>query len=216
MTKVELSLHIEANYPISGRGRNRKPVYGVGTNDADYMTIPKVNGVALWDPAYSAWVSMIRRAYSQKYHASRPTYSGVTVCKEWHSFSAFRAWWLANYREGFQCDKDMLSVGNREYGPDVCVYVPQWLNSFPTDCGAVRGELPIGVSFCNQTGKYKSQCSNPITGKNRNLGYFTTPEAAHEAWRRYKLELAAQLKPEMDAIDKRIYNNVVTIIKAAV
>ena len=215
MTSIELSLWIEANYPISGRGGHRKPVYGVGTNDADYITAPMANGVKLWDPAYKAWSGILQRAYSQKFHAANPTYVGVTVCKEWHSFRAFRAWWLDNYRDGFQCDKDLLVAGNREYGPDACIYVPSWLNSFTVDCGAVRGEFPIGVSFCKQTGKYKSQCCNPITGKNRNLGRFSTPKAAHEAWLTYKLALADQLKPQMDAIDQRIYPNVVTIIKAA-
>ena len=214
MTKVELSLFIEDNYPISGRGVPRKPRYGVGVNDADYMTTPTVDGVILRDPAYSAWIDMLKRAYNRKYHAAQPTYIGVIVCKEWHSFSAFRAWWLNNHREDWQIDKDLLVVGNREYGPDACVYVPQWLNTFTVDNGASRGELPIGVYLCKQTGKYRSECRNPITGKRHKIGRFTTPKAANDAWLRYKLELAAQLKPEMDAIDQRIYPNVVTIIKA--
>ena len=216
MTKVELSRFIEANYPISGRGRPRKLLYGVGVNDSDYAAQPVANGVQLWDPSHMQWSSMLKRAYSQKYHAEKPTYSDVTVCKEWHSFSVFRAWWLANYRDGFQLDKDLLVVGNREYGPDGCIYIPSRLNSFTEDCGASRGELPIGVSIYKPTGKYQSSCSNPITGKNHNLGYFTTPEAAHNAWLNYKLSLTEQLKPDMDAIDSRIYHNVITIIKAAI
>ena len=71
------------------------------------------------------------------------------------------------------------------------------------------------MSFCNKTGMYQSNCSNPITGRQHRLGYFTAPEEAYEAWIKRKLELAAHLKPEMDAIDQRIYPNVVTIIKAA-
>ena len=216
MTNVELSLFIEANYPISGTGRPRKPLYGVGVNDAEYMTTPTVNGVKLWDPAYMAWYGMLTRAYDPKYHARHPTYSDITVCSEWHSFRAFRAWWLANYREDWQLDKDLLTAGNREYGPDACIYIPGWLNSFTVDCGASRGELPIGVSIYKQTGKYKSRCCNPITGKQRYLGLFTEPEAAHDAWLKCKLSLAEQLKPDMDAIDPRIYNNAVSIIKAAI
>ena len=215
MSKVELSIFIEANYPICGRGGPRKPLYGVGVNDARYATQPMVNGVKLMDPAYRAWANMLARSYDPKFHEKQPTYVGVTVCKEWHSFIAFRVWWLANYRDGFQCDKDLLAIGNREYSPWSCLYIPQWLNKFTTDRGVLHGDLPIGVSFCNQTGKYRSHCRNPITGKSHSLGYFTTPEAAHEAWLRYKLELSAQLKHEMDAIDLRIYPNVVTEIKSA-
>ena len=215
MTNVKLSLHIEASYPATAMSTaKRKPLFGVGVNDASYVTKPMVDGARLWDPAYRAWSCMLNRAYDQKYHARYPTYVGVTVCEEWHSFSAFRAWWIANYRDDGHLDKDLLVVGNREYSPWSCLYVPQWLNTFTTDSGASRGEFPIGVCLHKQTGRYRSQCHNPITGKDIELGRFTTPEAAHEAWRRYKLELAEQLKPDMDAIDKRIYPNVVTIIKA--
>ena len=217
MNKIELSIHLEANYPANKSSiTQRKPIHGVGFNDADYAVRPVVNGVNLMDPAYRTWSNMLKRAYDQKLHERYPTYSDVTVCKEWHSFNAFRTWWLENYREGGHLDKDLLVVGNREYSPRSCLYIPQWLNKFTTDSGASRGELPVGVYLCKQTGKYKSQCCNPITGKNRNLGRFSTPKAAHEAWLTYKLALADQLKPQMDAIDQRIYPNVVTIIKAAV
>lgn len=215
MTKIELSLFIEANYPATAISiANRKAIFGVGENDAHHATQPMVNGKPINDPAYIAWVNMVRRAYSQKFHAVNPTYSDITVCSEWHSFRAFRAWWLANYREDWQLDKDLLTVGNREYGPDACIYIPGWLNSFTTDSGASRGELPIGVCLRKKTGRYRAQCKNPITGKDCTIGYFGTPEEANEAWLKYKLSLAEQLKPEMDAVDQRIYPNVVTIVKA--
>ena len=215
MTSVDLSLFIEANHPATAKSiAKRKAIFGVGANDASYVTTPTGNGVTLRDPAYIAWVNMLTRAYYQKLHDRQQTYSDVTVCKEWHSFSAFRAWWLANYREDWQLDKDLLVVGNREYGPDACIYIPAWLNTFTIYRGASRGELTIGVSLYKKTGRYQSHCCNPITGKRHGLGYFTTPEAAHDAWIKCKLELADQLKPEMDAIDQRIYPNVVTIVKA--
>ena len=213
MTNIELSLHLEKNYPRNKSSITpRKPVHGVGTNDAHYMTTPTVNGAMLWDPAYRAWASMMQRAYDKKFHEKQQTYSDVTVCKDWHSFSAFRAWWLDNYKEGWELDKDLLVPGNREYGPDTCIYIPSRLNAFTIDRSASRGEFPIGVHIHKPTGKYIAQCNNPITGKRRYLGDFTTAEEAHEAWLNYKLQLADQLKPVMDYIDKRIYNNVRTII----
>jgi hypothetical protein len=216
MNKVELSLHLEANYPANNLSiAMRKPLYGIGVNDVDYATHPTVNRKCSVDPAYRSWCLMLQRAYDKKGHAKKPTYSDVTVCKEWHSFSAFRVWWLVNYREGLQLDKDLLVIGNREYGPDTCIYIPSWLNKLTIDSGASRGELPIGVSFCNQTGRYRSRCCNPITGKKHTLGRFNAPEEAHATWLKYKLALADQLKPEMDAIDMRIYHNVLTIIRAA-
>ena len=217
MNKVELSLWIEANYPVTAMSiAKRKPRYGVGENDAHYATQPMVNGKQIRDPAYCAWAGMLKRAYDPKFHAVNPTYSDVTVCSEWHYFSAFRQWWLNNYRDDGQLDKDLLAAGNREYAPDACVYVPRWLNNFTIDSGALRGEFPIGVSIRKQAGKYKSRCRNTITGKQHSLGLFNTPEAANSAWLAYKLALADQLKPDMDAIDPRIYNNAVSIIKAAI
>ena len=217
MNKIELSIWIEANYPINKMSiAKRKPLFGVGINDAHYATQPRANGVLLCDPAYRSWAGMLERAYSERCHKKQPTYVGVTVCSDWHSFSAFRAWWLDNYRDDGHLDKDLLVVGNMEYGPDACVYVPRWLNAFTTDSGASRGELPIGVYLDGGRGKYRSQCCNPITGKQHGLGRFNTPEAAHEAWLKRKLSLAAQLKQEMDSIDKRIHPNVVTIIMAAI
>lgn len=217
MNKIELSLHLEESYPAKKSSiARRNPVYGVGVNDAHYTTQPIVNGKQIRDPAYRAWCGMLKRSYNQKYHEAHPTYSDVTVCAEWHSFSAFRDWWLANYREGGHLDKDLLVVGNKEYSTGACIYIPSWLNTFTTDRGASRGEFPIGVSIHNQTGLYQSNCGNPITGKQHGLGLFNTPEAAHSAWLKCKLELADQLKPQMDVIDQRIYPNVVTIIKATV
>lgn len=217
MTNVELSLWIEENYPANKASASvRNHVLGVGVNDASYVTKPMVGGRQLLDPSYQSWSSMLKRAYSEKTQSRQPTYVGVTVCEDWHLFSAFRAWWLDHYREGFSLDKDLLSVGNREYGPDSCIYVPQWLNSFTIDCGASRGELPIGVCLDKWRVKFMSYCKNPTTGKQHHLGVFATADEAHNEWLRYKLELAGKLKPEMDAIDTRIYPNVVTIIKAAV
>lgn len=217
MSKVELSLHLEANYPATAMSfAKRKPLFGVGINDAHYATKPIVNGAQLHDPAYRAWAGMLERSYSERCHKKHPTYVGVTVCEYWHSFSAFRDWWIANYRDDGHLDKDLLVVGNREYGPGSCIYVPRWLNAFTTDRGALRGEFPIGVYLDRRRGKYQARCCNPITGKQHGLGYFTTQEAAYEAWLKCKLSLAEQLKPEMDAIDQRIYQNVVTIIMAAV
>lgn len=63
-------------------------------------------------------------------------------------------------------------------------------NSFVIASDASRGDYPIGVCLYKPTSKYQAQCNNPFTGKNENLGYFSTPEEAHEAWRKRKHEIA--------------------------
>lgn len=43
-------------------------------------------------------------------HKKWPSYIGVTVCDEWRSFMKFREWWLENHVDGWQIDKDLLTL----------------------------------------------------------------------------------------------------------
>ena len=190
-----------------------KLVFGVGVNDADYVVEPMVSGKRITCPAYDSWKSMLRRSYSAKSHARYPTYIGTEVCEEWKSFTAFRSWWVTNHVDGFALDKDLIGVG-KLYSPECCVFVPRWLNNFVADRGAARGDLPIGVSWHRQAGKYRARCNHPF-GKKEYLGLFSLPEQAHQAWLSRKLEIAAELKPMMDEINVRIYPGVIEIIRSA-
>lgn len=211
MGDKEQSLWLEENCPVNGRGGPRKPLHGVGINDAMYCQQPTIEGGRVRDPAYLFWNGMIRRAYDAIYHEKQPTYIGVVVCDEWLSFTAFRIWWLEHQVDGFAIDKDVVGCG-KLYSPENCIFIPQWINNFTTDSGASRGEWPIGVSFDKRDMRFRAHCRNPISGKLENPGYFSTPEAAHLAWRARKLEIAAELKPRMDEIDQRIYPRVIEII----
>lgn len=194
---------------ISGRGL----VYGVGVNDADYVFDTTINGRRVRCPAYRSWMRMLTRCYSEKFHHRSPTYAGVKVCDEWLSFMAFRKWWVENHVDGWQLDKDLLS-DNRIYSPEVCIFVPSWLNTFTIDSGAARGEWPIGVSFDRRGRKFESRCRHPF-GKNEYLGLFSTPDEAHAAWLARKLEIAHELKNRMDDIDTRIFQRIIEIIGRA-
>ena len=213
MSRLQKTLCLEEIFPSRDRSGQRKRVHGVGANDANYLTQPKIDGKKVMCPAYQAWGNMLSRAYSAKYHARQPTYSGVSVCDEWRSFMSFRGWWIENQVDGWQLDKDLMS-DSREYSPETCVFVPQWLNNLTTDSGAARGVHPIGVKFHKGTGRFQAQCRNTVTNKNQHIGLFDTTEEAHLAWRTRKLELALELKPKMDEIDVRIYCGVTKIIKS--
>lgn len=174
-----------------------KLVCGVGINDAGYQVSLDVtiNGrrKTIWRcPIYRKWIGMLGRCYLAKAQAKRPTYIGCSVAREWLTFSAFRAWMLAQDHEGMQLDKDILIQGNKVYSPEACVFVPGSLNRFISDSGASRGEWPIGVRWHKDTEKFNAQCQNPFTGKQESLGLFTGPDAAHEAWRARKHQLACQ------------------------
>ena len=215
MSGKEQTLWLENNVALNRRAESlRGLVEGVGVNDAPYCTKPRIDGKKVVCPAYSAWQSMLKRSYSNKFHEKNETYKGVSVCEEWRSLMSFRAWWIESQADGWQVDKDLLSDAC-VYSPETCLFVPAWLNTFTIDRGAVRGKYKIGVTFHKGAGKFRALCSNPITKKREHLGYFNTPEAAHLAWRARKLELALELKPRMDEIDPRIYQRVCEIISNA-
>ena len=211
---AEISEDMRTNCRIKGNSlAMRGLVYGTGINDADYVTYMNDNGVETRCPAYTAWRSMLHRAYSKAYHNKKPTYKDVTVCNEWLIFSNFRKWFIENYRDGYELDKDLLVIGNRVYSPENCIYVTPRINGFILNNSSRRGKHKIGVHWSKTTNKFTAQCNNVVTKKKEQLGQYTTEDAAHLAWLKRKLEIALELKPEMDAIDLRIYPNVVEIIK---
>src|SRR5574343_465145 len=211
---VEFSEYIKDNFPVDSRSISlRKLVYDVGINDANYVTNPTIANKKVTCPAYKIWNHMLLRAYSQKYHDKKPTYTGVNVCNDWIIFSNFREWFIENHVDNCQLDKDLLVTGNKTYSPETCIFVPQWLNCFITNAGAARGKHLIGVYWGEHVMKFIARCSNPITKKQEHLGCFESETEGHIAWLSRKLEIALELKPEMDEIDLRIYPNVVEIIK---
>lgn len=201
--------------------KKTKLVYGVGLNDADYhvhgeshlseFVTNKKNAVC---PFYNKWASMLERCYSDKYHETKPSYKGCTVCDEWLTFSNFKAWMEKQDWEGKYLDKDLLFVGNKQYSPDTCVFISKKLNSFMTERSALRGEWPIGVSFRTKKNVFDAKINNPFTGKREFLGYYCDPLLAHEAWLSRKLELACEFaslesdKSISEAIIKRYENYV--------
>lgn len=135
---------------------------------------------------------MLHRAYDSKAQVRRPNYVGCSVFDEWLTFSNFKLWMETQDWEGKQLDKDILVPGNKVYSPETCVFVTAVLNVFLTLRGSDRGAYLVGVNWHKASGKFVAQCSNPFTRKREYLGLFHTEEAAHEAWRKRKHELACQ------------------------
>lgn len=190
-----------------------RKVCGFGVNDISEGVSHVVDGKRVVVPFYAAWKSMIQRCYSDKFQNRCPTYVGVEVCTDWARLSTFKEWFDTNSVSGWQLDKDILT-DEKIYSPSTCIFIPRWLNTFIIGSGASRGAHPIGVCFDVGCGKFKSSCRNGLTGVVEHIGYFDSPDAAHQAWKSRKLEMAINMKREMDAIDERIYNRVVDLIKS--
>lgn len=191
-------------------------VCGTAINDADYnVGLMSYDGSPGRCKAYIAWSGMIHRCYNEKSQKHAKTYATVSVCDEWKCFMSFAAWWKDNYIDGFAIDKDIIGDGS-EYSPEKCVFVPAWLNNFVTMANKSRGLLPIGCSYHRASGRYQSYCSHPKKKKNIYIGIFDSPVDASMAWMSKKIEIATELKFEMDEIDIRIYPRVIEIIKKAI
>ena len=173
--------------PVTKRATSlRRLIYGVGVNDATYLTEVKVDGKRVACPFYVKWKSMLQRSYSSLYQKKMPTYIGCKVCSEWLTFSIFRSWMASQRWEGMQLDKDLLVDGNKTYSPEKCLFISSKLNSLLNDCGSSRGKYKQGVHFKKSHKRYGAECS--IEGKKVRLGYFKTEEEASFAYNKFKKE----------------------------
>lgn len=103
--------------------------YGVGVNDYDGAL--SRNGRPC--KFYSVWSAMLRRCYAERRvrwgQCELTRYDGCSVDPVWHSLRNFKQWFDVHYVDGWQLDKDALTIGNRVYGPDHCVFLPRRINS---------------------------------------------------------------------------------------
>lgn len=188
-------------------------VCGFGVNDANYAVRPRDGAGFKICKAYSSWHNMISRVHGKAKSKLCPTYSDVSVCEQWRSFSRFKSWWVNNYVDGWHLDKDILT-DEKVYSPETCIYIPPWLNLFLTDRKAKRGKFHIGVCWHKRDKKFMCQCRNPETGKQEVVGMFDSQDMAYLAWLERKTEIASKMKSEMDDIDVRIYPRVMDIIRS--
>lgn len=175
--------------PPANESPSRTPVCGVGVNDLPEHAyfIDKATKKLRQRPAYSAWTSMLNRAYNPKIHARLPGYAGCSVHPEWHTFSGFKSWFDGNFVEGWCLDKDLICPGNKIYSASHCRYVPQYINTLVLDGEAARGQWPLGVTKQKHQQKYCARCC--INGKQKYLGSYASPLLAHRAWQMAKAQV---------------------------
>ena len=153
--------------------------------------------------SYLRWRDMINRCYNDKFHERQPQYKDCEVCVEWHNYCNFKLWYERNYyqvgEEQMDLDKDILFKGNKIYSPETCCIVPHSINTLFLNCAKNRGELPVGVWYDNEKGKFRSGLS--YCGQMIKLGTFNTTEEAFKRYKVYKEDLirdiAEQYKGEI-------------------
>lgn len=174
------------------------------------------------DGCYFVWKGVLSRVYATNYeNPNLRTYVDCTICEEWHYASCFKTWYDINFVSGWHLDKDILVRGNKEYGPNTCAFVPTYINNLFTDSSRNRGEWPIGVHKTSRATKkpnaknFVARCSDAVLGR-LFLGLFSTPEDAHKAWQkekinqvqkaidRFRLEVLGYRRDVEDALLQRI------------
>jgi hypothetical protein len=165
----------------------RKPIYGVGINDAEYITTKKISSGVLRCPFYVKWVHMLERCYCEKFHAKNQSYADCAVCDEWMIFSNFKEWMVEQEWEGMSLDKDLISKGNKIYSPDKCMFVSKEVNSILSKFSGTH--QPKGISFSYS--RYAVQCS--VDGVNSEYGRYKTREEAENRYAEVKAEAVTEL-----------------------
>lgn len=199
------------------------PNRSMGINDAEFIVRPNQDYLAveppkdsMVHPAYEAWHTMLSRC-GAAYQAKKPSYLGVSCCRDWLYFSNFAVWFKDKYREGFTLDKDLIERNNKIYSPKTCLYVPPSINSFLTTSAKVRGNYPQSVTKAAAQSKFRARINNGEV--RQHLGYFNSAEEAHRAWQKAKIRKAYELMSEFNIpqlkliilrIEEDISNNIFT------
>ena len=179
-------------------------VCGVGILGTKYPV--KINGVITKE--YDLWHSMLRRCYSDTSKKKHPAYEGCEVSENFKSYEYFYEWChkqIGFGNEGWQLDKDLLIKGNKVYNENVCVFIPQEINSMLVKCTASRGEHLIGVSWNDVCKAFEARVRKN-KGKRGYLGLFKTEV---EAFNAYKIAKESFVKEQANKwksqIDHRAY-----------
>lgn len=195
---VEFNLtgyHLWTNAKAVREGSVKDPyfpnIYGVGyVGVGNYPSTYYKKGSKTNTPAYEVWLSKLKNCYGDSVRSH--IYSDVEFCDEWLNFQVFAKWFYEQtkvYGKGGFVDKDLLFLGNREYSPQTCCYVPPAVNSlFSGSSGNISG-----VHWCNTKKKWVAQIQRgelTAQGKKKQsyLGMFDNKEDADRVYYAAKLE----------------------------
>lgn len=183
-----------------------KLIQGIGTNKGEY---PSRNG-GKHLKEYQLWVDMLKRC-GNKLHTKHLTYTGTTCSENFKSYTFFYEWCqeqvgfnLRDEKHRVWClDKDILIKGNKLYGEDTCVFIPQRLNKLLTKADKNRGDYFIGVARPRGC-RFVANCVKDNI--NIRIGTYDTEQEAFEAYKLFKEALIKEVANEYRTqLDPRAY-----------
>lgn len=184
-------------------------VYGEGFFDLKEKT--KGNKI------YKCWSNILERCYSERSLTIRDTYQNTSMCEEWKTYSNFKQWYEENYIEGYEIDKDLLSMNQSIYSPTTCVFVPKEINMCINDS---KNSTLLGVRYKKKSKDMINEHAKPycseisIDNKKKHLGYFPTSFEAHQQWQIAKISYLNDLKLKYEnVVDVRVLDSLDIRIK---
>jgi hypothetical protein len=162
--------------------------------DGKWLKFYTEEGVGYATRASVVWFNMKARCEDTRaYKARNAAYADTQ--NGFESFQHFAEWCQGEYgyrkreRNGFfwSLDKDLISIGNRVYSEDRCMFIPNRVNILFSGTRIER-EYPMGVCYYKPLNKLRSQ-SHSANGTKTHLGYFDCPEEAHLAYQKHKIEV---------------------------
>lgn len=164
-------------------GTSRAFLYGIGVNDS---TVP----IREIQEEYRRWVHILNRCYGTLSKGSNPK---PQLDSRWLVLSNFLEWLYSqpNWRD-YELHKGIKEAGNVIYSPELCVMVhPTIRRAFSSrqsnKKNVLHGVTTIKRAIENGNRAYCAQ-GRDCNGKNVFLGTFWTPEEAHRAWQKDKIE----------------------------
>lgn len=215
-TATKVSVVFDSGYTVSTTADNirrgkvidkfSKLILGVGIVDT-YEEVSRI-------PEYKKWFQMLRRCYDPYFVNKHHTYRNTTVCGSWRSFSTFREWLRSTGKdlEGTDLDKDIIGTVKSidQYNPETTLVIARELNKFLLKNDAVRGELPLGVTYTpDRPSCYVARCSNTF-GFSPYIAAFKCPMEAHTAWKDAKV-MYMKLYAEIYKSDCKLYENLIKL-----
>lgn len=169
-------------------------VFGVGITGVKYPRCIDCKNTK----EYEAWKQMLRRCFSEREKKRNNAYIKATCCEEWLNYETFYEWLHSqpNFNKWYEgnrwaLEKDIIVKRNKIYSPEFCCLVPQNVNCLFLRREAERGKYPIGVRYTDNG--FVAKCRNPFTNKNEDLGCYSTPKNAFEAYKKYKEDIIKQV-----------------------
>jgi hypothetical protein len=161
---------------------------------------------------YNAWKNIFDRCYLETSLAKQPTYLKCTVDKRWHNFQDFGDWFVENYIDGWQLDKDILKPGNTVYGPDTCCFIPQEINKCFNQQKAVKSPYKLGVSKMLDGRSRPFSATINLGGKvKRIVKYFGTEDEASDYYNQEKEKYVNGLAEiHKDKLNSKAYQALLT------